>query len=82
MIRGVMLGLVAAVMQGGQTFGIRKSITTNNNTFLMFITLIYITFGWGLNVNRCFFSPAAALRNCPGMLLLEVLKHGCDKPNF
>lgn len=81
MICGVMLCLVVAVMQEEQTFNIRKSITTNSNTFLKFISLIHFTFGWEQKVNRtcgAFFAPATVLRNCAWILLLEVLKHGCS----
>lgn len=36
-------------MQGEQTFHIKKM---SNSTFLMFIFLIFIMFGWGQEVNR------------------------------
>lgn len=54
MIRGVTLRLTATVMQEEQTFNIRKSITTNSNTFLMFIILIYNMFEWGQKVNMTY----------------------------
>lgn len=54
MKHGVTLRLTAAVMQEEQTFNIRKSITSNSNTFLMFIIQIHNMFEWGQKVNMTY----------------------------